>query len=138
MCSICCKHFQVLSSFITYHRVCNWSNMTSATCGAGTAYPFGAPEFIPSFQWGLSSLIFSFLCSVLQIVVSFFFCSLCCLSFDLQIHLQTLLIYQLSHVNVLVYFVDINTTVCCKIRTHKMLPFVFFNSTKTAICNGKH
>ena len=35
-------------------------------------YPSGAPEVIPGFQWGSSYSIFSFLCSVLQIV--FFFC----------------------------------------------------------------
>ena len=29
----------VLYSFMTYHRVCNWSNTTCATSGAGTAYP---------------------------------------------------------------------------------------------------
>jgi hypothetical protein len=41
-----------LYSFMTYHQVCNKSNMTGATCGAGTAYPFKAPEFTPGFQWG--------------------------------------------------------------------------------------
>jgi hypothetical protein len=29
--------------------VCNKSNTTSATCGAGMAYPSGAPEFTPGF-----------------------------------------------------------------------------------------
>ena len=28
----------ILSSFMTYHRVCNKRNMMVATCGAGTAY----------------------------------------------------------------------------------------------------
>jgi len=32
---------------MTYHRVCNKSITTDATCGAGTAYPSGTPEFIP-------------------------------------------------------------------------------------------
>jgi len=40
---------QVLSSFMTYHQVCNWSNMTGATSGAGIAYPSGAPDFTPGF-----------------------------------------------------------------------------------------
>jgi len=35
-----------LEVFKTYHRVCNESNTTGATCGAGTAYPSGAHEFI--------------------------------------------------------------------------------------------
>jgi hypothetical protein len=29
--------------------VCNQSNMTGATNGAATVYPFGVPEFIPGF-----------------------------------------------------------------------------------------
>jgi hypothetical protein len=31
-----CEHFAVLSSFMTYHLVCNYSNTTGATSGAGT------------------------------------------------------------------------------------------------------
>ena len=41
----CRKHFPVLSSLMTYHRVCNKINTTDATSGAGTAHPSGAPEF---------------------------------------------------------------------------------------------
>jgi len=40
------KHNPVLSSFMTYHRVCDKSNTTGATCGAGTAFLSGAHEFI--------------------------------------------------------------------------------------------
>ena len=47
----------------------NQSNTIGATNGTGTVYPFGAPKFIPGFQWGLCCLIFSVLCNVLQIVV---------------------------------------------------------------------
>jgi hypothetical protein len=50
ICSTCRKHFQVIFSFMTYHRVCNYINTTGANSGAGTAYPSGAPEF--TFQWG--------------------------------------------------------------------------------------
>jgi hypothetical protein len=39
----------VLSSFMTDHVVCNQSNTTGATSGAGTAYPSGASEFIAGF-----------------------------------------------------------------------------------------
>jgi len=35
---------------MTYHRVCNKSNMTGATCVAGTADPSGAPEFTLGFS----------------------------------------------------------------------------------------
>jgi hypothetical protein len=34
---------------MTYHRVCNQSNMTCATNGAATVYPSGVPEFITVF-----------------------------------------------------------------------------------------
>jgi len=41
--------FIFLSSFMTYHQVCNKSNTISATCGGGPAYFTGAPEFILGF-----------------------------------------------------------------------------------------
>ena len=40
-------HFPVLSSFMTYQRVCNYINTTDDTSGAGTAYPSWGPEFTP-------------------------------------------------------------------------------------------
>jgi len=39
----------VLSSFMTYHWVCNKRNTMGTTCGAGTAYPSGTSEFTPGF-----------------------------------------------------------------------------------------
>ena len=45
--SVCCIHNLVLSSFITYHRVCNKSKTVGVTSGAGTANPSGALAFIP-------------------------------------------------------------------------------------------
>ena len=36
---ICRKHCPVLSSFMTYHRVCNQINTTGVTSGTGTVYP---------------------------------------------------------------------------------------------------
>ena len=36
------------------------------TSGAGTAYPSGTSEFIPSFKWSSGSSIFGFLCFVLS------------------------------------------------------------------------
>ena len=65
ICSTCRKHFPVLSSFITYHRVFNWSNTTGATSGAGIDNPSGAPDFTPGFHCGSCCLIFSFPCSIL-------------------------------------------------------------------------
>jgi len=34
---------------MTYTQVYNWSNMTGATGGAGTAYTSGTAKFIPGF-----------------------------------------------------------------------------------------
>ena len=50
------SHFPVLSSFMTYQRVCNWIDATGATSGTGTAYPFGTPDFTPGFYWGYFAL----------------------------------------------------------------------------------
>jgi hypothetical protein len=47
---VCRNHIPILSSFMTYHRVCNKSNTTGAMCDAGTAYPSGASEFTPVFS----------------------------------------------------------------------------------------
>ena len=52
ICSNCRTHFPVLSSFMTYDRVCNYINTTGVTSEAGTAYPFGAPESTPRFLVG--------------------------------------------------------------------------------------
>ena len=51
--------FRFSYSFKTYYQVCNKSNTTCATCGSGTVYPSGAPEFIPVFGWvrGARSLV---------------------------------------------------------------------------------
>ena len=55
---------------LDYFRICyHISNTTGATCGAGSAYPSGAPEIIPSFLWGSCCLLFSFLCCVMCTVV---------------------------------------------------------------------
>ena len=79
----------VFSSFTTYHGVCNQINTTGVTSGAGTAYPSGAPEFTPGFQWGSCYSIFSFICMFsrsLFDLLPFFFWPLCCLSFfDIRI-----------------------------------------------------
>ena len=55
---LCTYNMYILSMFVRsrsqspYHRDCNKSNMTGATNGAGTAYPFGAHEFPYRFLVG--------------------------------------------------------------------------------------
>ena len=82
--------------------------MAGATSGAGTPYPSVAPEFNPVFfQWGSCYSIFSFkclFCRSLFVLVTFFFCPLCCMFFiDVRIlitslwYLQTLLCESTVH-----------------------------------------
>ena len=49
ICSVRPNHKPVLSSFMTYHRLC--SN-TGATSGAGTKNPSETPQFTPAFLVG--------------------------------------------------------------------------------------
>ena len=63
--------------------------INATTSEAGTAYPSGAPEFTPSFQWGSCYSIFSSICMFcwsLFVLLYFFLWSLCCLFFfDIRI-----------------------------------------------------
>jgi hypothetical protein len=58
ICSVCRNHNQVISSCMTYHRVCNKSNTTGSTCGAGTVYLSGAPESPQSLKDWIATLLF--------------------------------------------------------------------------------
>ena len=51
ICSVCRNYNPFLSSLMTFHWVCNKSNMTSATCGAGTVYPSETPGLTSGFSW---------------------------------------------------------------------------------------
>jgi hypothetical protein len=56
---------------MTYHRVCNKSNTTGATCGVGTASPFLSTwvDTLSDFWWRSRCSTFGFLCGVLYIIV---------------------------------------------------------------------
>ena len=95
-------HLSAKSSFTTYFRVCNQINTTGVTSGEGTAYPSGALEFTPGFQWGSCYSIFRFTCMFcrsLFVLLYFFIWPLCCLFF-LDIQIQTLLIIVQCSVSV--------------------------------------
>jgi hypothetical protein len=77
----CCNHNPILILYMSYHRVCNNSNKTGATHGAGTAYLFGVH---PQFLWGSCCSIANFLCRVLWIIV----CP--CVLFRLKFNLSVL------------------------------------------------
>ena len=80
-----CRNYNlIISSFMTYHRVSNKSNTMSVTCEAGITYPSGASEFTPVFSEVrvVRSLVLCVVfCRSLFVLLSFFFWSLCCLSF---------------------------------------------------------
>ena len=95
------KHSIVFSSFVTYHRVCNWSNPMGAASGAGTDYPSGAPEVTPSCKCGSgSSILFFFVQRFADRCLSFFsfgYCVVCpsiCIFWLLIWSFQTLLKQQ--------------------------------------------
>ena len=57
-----------------------------ATSGAGTTYPFGAPEFTPVFSGvRVTRSLVLCVCRSLFVLLSFFFWPLCCLFFDIRI-----------------------------------------------------
>ena len=85
ICSTCRKHFPILSSFMTHHRVCNYSNTTGATSGADTAYNSGVHlQFsgVRVAQILVSCVIF---CRSLFVLLSFFFWPSYCSSFWLPL-----------------------------------------------------
>jgi hypothetical protein len=98
ICSTCSKHFLVLSSFMTYHQVYNWSNTTGATIRTGTAYPSGAPEFAPMFS-GVCvnpSLVFFYLvfCRLLFVLLFIVFSVLRFTDSDYTFGISLLMRYQ--------------------------------------------
>ena len=62
---------------MTNYRVCYMSGTAGAARGKEAAYPSGAPELIPGFEWGSCYSIFSFMCCYVDhrlcVVVSFYF-----------------------------------------------------------------
>ena len=64
ICSVYRHHNLIISSLMTYHRPCNRSNMTGATCRAEIAYSPRVPEFTYGFSWVCVSRS-SVLCNVL-------------------------------------------------------------------------
>ena len=71
---------------LTYHCICNKSNMTSATSGAGTSYSFWALDFTPAvFSAVRVAQLLVFYVVFLDQCLAFFFWSLYYLTFlDLQ------------------------------------------------------
>jgi hypothetical protein len=49
VCSVCRTHNHVSSSLVTYHMVCDKSNMTGATSGTGTVYLLNYQSTTPVF-----------------------------------------------------------------------------------------
>jgi len=114
ICFVCPNHNPVLSSFMTYHRACNKSNKTGATCGAGTAT---LPEHLRSTTvYGRVRVARSLYFCVMfcRSLFALFVCSLHCQSFfDLRLLLiiwLTFLMRQSSICNVLDISISRNAT----------------------------
>ena len=78
--SLCRFLNPVLYSFMTYHWVCNKSNLTGATRGEGTAHPSIIHESIPGFcsVRVVRSLVFCIVfCRSLFVLFSFGYCIVC-------------------------------------------------------------
>ena len=78
---------------MTYHGVCNKSNTTCVTCGAGPAYPPVVYEFTPVYCTVCVARPLAFclmFCRSLFVLLSIFVWQLYCLSF--QLRFQTFLV----------------------------------------------
>ena len=60
--------------FVLFSMIVNTSYTTGAISVTGTAHPSGASMTTPSSMWGSYSLIFNFICSVLEIIYVLLFC----------------------------------------------------------------
>ena len=145
-CSVCRNHIPVLCSVMTYQQVCNKSKTMGATCGAGTAYPYGWPEFTPvvSGVRFVRSLVFCvlfcrslFVLFLLAIVLSMLwfmasdypfgiFWPLCCLCFDLWLLITPLVSSNFSYILIKQY----------KNKQKKRFPSIYFVKTSRPI--GMH
>jgi hypothetical protein len=77
ICSVCRNNNVVLSSSMTYHRVCNKSNTKGATYGARNAYPAGTTEFtlvLCGVSFARSLVLCIVFCRLLFVRLSFFAC----------------------------------------------------------------
>jgi hypothetical protein len=100
---VCRNHKYFLSSFTTYHQMCNKSNSISTTSGAGHPNPSEAPEFTPDFC-GLGvvqSLVFCVVfCRSLCVLISFSFWTLCWLSSSIYIYFLPVELWESSRKSV--------------------------------------
>ena len=78
---ICHDHNPILYLFMTHHQAYHKNNMKDGISEEGIVYPSGALEFTLGLLLGSCCSFFSFLCSVLLIIVCpFVFFLLYCLS----------------------------------------------------------
>ena len=118
----------LLSLFMKYHRVSNknTSNTADAISGAGTVYTSGAHEFTPVFS-GVrvaQSLIFCVVFFRLMLfLLSFFFWTLYCPFFDLQLLVVHLLSLNFSFNNQHSFAKFIMIARFLKQKTPRLFPF---------------
>jgi hypothetical protein len=123
---------------MTCHRACKKNNTTGATCGAETAYTFGAFEFTPVFS-GVRvarSLVFCVMFyRSLFAPLCVFLWPLCCLSFDLRLLITHLVSSNFSyHMQNLLVF-SFQTPLRCRI--YKYLDYVLHSLFTIHFCAVK-
>ena len=115
MSSVCHNHNLLLSSIMTYHRVCNDSNTSDAICGGGRENPSEVPELSPSFS--LVRVARSLLILLWLKVSIYHFCI-----FKVFLSLYTrLLVYMFRHIP------SLYTTSHCKLLTIFTYSFLVYH-----------
>ena len=66
------KHYRILPSCMTHHRIVKKSNATGVTSAAVTTQLSGAPDLTCGIWWGSCYSIFSVLCRVLSTILCLF------------------------------------------------------------------
>ena len=94
LCSVWHNHNPYLSSYMTYHRICNQSNAASTTSESGSAYPFSTFECIPD-------------CSGVRVAQFFGLCVVFCRLLFVFLSILFLLFYCLSRFTTSYYSYDI-------------------------------
>ena len=86
-----------------YQQIFNKSNMNCATSGSGTAYPSGAPEFVPRLVGFLLFALYNYMSSR-------FFLPFCGVSDDLQVKTMLVRLNSICFVGGQSCFIHINCT----------------------------
>jgi hypothetical protein len=135
--TICHNHFPVLSSFMTYHRVCDHISTTGVTSGATIAYPSEHLNLPPDFSEvrGTRTLVL-YVCFVDRCSTFWTFSfGHCLLFFDIRILISPLVSSNSSSVIVYNSLFRKSRRGICSVARWRSMPIA--SSTCNAICTQK-